>query len=77
MTKKVIWNLVKLNNQDKIVFIKCGAFYNTYLEDSKIISKIFGYKLIHNRVGFPKSSLEKIISTLNDLGKNSLVIDKE
>ena len=47
------------------------------LEDSVIISKIFGYKLIHNRVIFPKSSLEKVISTLNDLGKNSLVIDKE
>ena len=60
MTKIDIWNLVKLNNQDKIVFIKCWAFYHTYLEDSVIISKIFGYKLNHNRLGFPKVSLNRI-----------------
>ena len=49
---------------------KKGSFYYVYGEDSYIIYFFFQYKLKDNKIGFPKSSLNKVVNTLDEFKIN-------
>ena len=61
------YNKLKLNNSDKIIFIKRGCFYYTYFSDSYIISYIFNYKVIDSKVSFPITNKVNVCNKLNVL----------
>lgn len=71
---------MKLVHKLDIVLVKIGNFYQVYGKDAYIISYLFGYKLkkIENTrmCGFPLSSVNKIIATLEDKKINYLIIDR-
>ena len=56
-----------------VVLIKSGVFYYTYAKDASILSFIMKYKMINNRVGFPISNLEKVLSILSNIRINVYV----
>lgn len=76
MSKKEINRLVKLTNQEKMVFIKCGNFYKTYEEDAVIMWYLFKYKLVGDAIAFPICIHNDIISKLNEKGISAIVIDE-
>ena len=61
------YNKLKLNNSDKIIFIKRGCFYYVFFMDSYIMSYIFNYKVIDSKVSFPITNKVKICNKLNKL----------
>lgn len=61
------YNNLKVNNNDKIVFIKRGYFYYTYFRDSYIISYIFNYKTVDSRCSFPITNKVNVCNKLNEL----------
>ena len=65
----------KLNNSDKIIFIKRGYFYYTYFI-SYIISYIFNYKAVESRCSFPVTNKLYICNKLIQLNIG-YVIDNE
>ena len=71
----------KVRYNDYVLLIKIGNFYEIFDIDSLIMNQMFNYKLkpIKDtfKCGFPISSLDNVISTL-DLNKvNYLVIDDD
>ena len=50
-----------------IIFRKSGNFYCVFDEDAIILHSLFKYKLKDSRVGFPISSINKVIDKLNEL----------
>lgn len=70
------YNKLKLNNEDKIVFIKRGYFYYTYFRDSYIMSYIFNYKEVDSKVCFPITNKVNICNKLNKLNIG-YIIDNE
>ena len=63
-------------NDKKILVIRKnkGKFSTVYGDDANIISSLFGYKILNNKVGFPESVLNKIINTLEDKKISYMVI---
>ncbi len=61
------YNKLKLNNEDKVVFIKRGYFYYTYFRDSYIMNYIFNYKEVDSKVCFPITSKVNVCNKLNKL----------
>ena len=61
------YSRLKLNNSDKIIFIKRGYFYYTYFRDSYIISYIFNYKAVESRCSFPITNKVNVCNKLNEL----------
>lgn len=51
-----------------------GNFCTIYGDDANIISSLFGYKILNNKVGFPESVLNKIINILEDNKISYMVI---
>ena len=76
-----LYNTYKDNYKEYVVFIRMGNFYETYNNDAYIISKIMNYKVknISNniRVGFPITSLNKVLDELNNNKINYIVIEKD
>lgn len=76
-----LYNTYKDNYKEYVIFIKIGNFYETYGNDAYIISKIMNYKVknISNnvRVGFPITSLNKVLDELNNNKINYIVIEKD
>lgn len=76
-----LYNTYKDNYKEYVIFIKIGNFYETYDNDAYIISKIMNYKVknISNniRVGFPITSLNKVLDELNNNKINYIVIEKD
>lgn len=68
--------MYKIKYKEYIVMLKYGNFYEILGNDALIINKLFGYKLnkLLNtfKVGFPVSSLDNIISRLNNCMINYL-----
>lgn len=68
----------KLNYPKHIVLVNNGNFYVTFDNDAIIMSSIFNYKVKEFKnlviVGFPVNSLYKIISRLDSLKINYLVV---
>ena len=73
--------LNKLNYKEYLIIMKYCNFYELIGDDALIASRIFNYKLsrLSNsfKVGFPLSSLTKVIDKLNNLQVNYLVVDKD
>lgn len=61
------YNKLKLNNEDKVVFIKRGYFYYTYFRDSYIMNYIFNYKEVDSKVCFPITNKVNVCNKLNKL----------
>ena len=53
-------------DKNYILLKTSGKFINAYNNDAYIINYFFNYKIVNNKVGFPTSSLNKIINTLED-----------
>ncbi|MBP3920074.1 MAG: hypothetical protein J6D28_00745 [Bacilli bacterium] len=75
------YTFYKLNYFKYIILIKSGNFYITLDNDALIVSNIFNYKIKDSssviRTGFPLDSLNKVVSKLEDLSINYLVIDSD
>ena len=74
MKKEDLYYLEKIQNEDKIILVKSGNFYYTYSNDVVIMWNIFDYKYDDKKVGFPTNALYKVISKLNRLGLDVIVI---
>ncbi len=61
------YNKLKVNNSDKIIFIKRGYFYYAFYSDSYIISYIFNYKIVDCKVSFPITNKVNVCNKLNML----------
>lgn len=63
-----------------IIFVEIGSFFYAYGKDSYIVSYLFSYQLkkISNvsSCAFPKSSLNKIIATLENKKINYIIVDR-
>lgn len=46
---------------------KSGTFYQVFDLDSYIIYYLFDYKIRENKVGFPRSALNKVLNRLEEL----------
>lgn len=44
---------------------KHGKFYNVYGNDAIVVSVLTNYKVINNRLGFPVSTINKVIRLLD------------
>ena len=77
MNKEALYRIKKMQNNDKVVLVKYGNFYKTYNEDALIIWDVFGYKVKNNLVCFPSNVFSNVVSKLNRLGINVIVINKE
>lgn len=60
----------------QITIRKHGGFYHVFDDDCYILYYLFGYKIINRRVGFPLSSLNKVINKLTDLSISYEVIEE-
>ena len=61
----------------KISILKTGNFYNIYNDDCYILYYLFNYKIINNKLGFPLSSLPKVINTLENKKINYSIDNNE
>ena len=62
-------NLIKIR--------KNGTFYAVYGEDTYILYFLFDYKIKNDKVGFPKSALNKVINVLEENKINYEVIGED
>ncbi len=56
---------IKHEHKECLVLIKNGSFYITFYDDALILNYLFNYKVINNKVGFPISNLDKVLSKLD------------
>lgn len=49
-----------------VVIRKNGGFYCVYGNDAFIFYYLFGYKIVDDKVGFPKSVYNKVINVLDE-----------
>ena len=75
------YNEIKEKNENSVVIIKSGIFYNMYKEDAIIISYLMNYKLFYNNnnicVSFTDKSLSLVLSRLRIRKISYIVINKE
>lgn len=75
------YEFYKLEYKNYIILFKCGNFYISLNDDANVMNNIFNHKIVDNgsfiKTGFPISSLNKIITELEDKQINYLIIDKE
>lgn len=74
-------NNIKELFPDYILLVKIGNFYETYNNDTYIISNLFYYKIRnmnnYNSCGFPINSINKVKYILENRNINYLIIDKK
>jgi len=72
---------LKLIYKDYIMFLNSGNFYICINNDAYILNKIFSYKIIkakdYIKVGFPVTSLNKILMEINKREINYVVVNKD
>ncbi len=66
---------------DSIILIKVGTFFQSFGKDSYILSYLLGYQLKpvaqnYSMCGFPKTGLARVLSKLEDMKINYIVLDK-
>ena len=66
---------------DSIILIKIGTFFHAFGKDSYILSYMLGYQLKpiaqnYSSCGFPKSGLTKVLTKLEEMNINYIVLDK-
>lgn len=81
MSVGTIIKSVKQIHKEDVVLVQMGKFYYAYGKDAYILSDLFGYKLNNFEtniysVGFPSNSYSKVISRLERLKINYLILDK-
>lgn len=64
---------MKSSSKNYINLRKVGGFYQCFDEDAYLLSYLFGYKVNNDRAGFPISSLNKIINTLDNKKINYMI----
>lgn len=60
-----------------LVILPSGIFYESYLDDAKILNMLFNYNIVNNRVGFPMKIFGKIEGELERNKINYIVVNKE
>jgi len=50
-----------------VKIVKSGKFYQVSDDDTYILYYLLGYNIKNNKVGFPKSALNKVINTLESV----------
>ena len=60
-----------------ILLIKSGNFYISYNNDALLMHNIFNYKIVNNgiKIGFPIQSLNKVITKLENININYIIIN--
>ena len=80
MGVKSIVDVVKKIHREYVVLVKEGSFYHVYGRDAYIISYLFRYKIKEiegiKACGFPKNSINKVISKLETNKLNYLILDR-
>jgi len=75
------YNKYKEIYTEYLIFIKSGNFYLVLNNDAIVMNTIFKYKIKEStnfiKVGFPITSLEKILSKLDEIKVNYLVVDQD
>ena len=71
---------IKEVHNDYVCLYKVGAFYHAYEKDAILMSYLFGYyiKTVQNNIsmiGFPKDSINKVMSKLENKKINYVLID--
>ena len=64
---------MRSSSKNYINLRKVGGFYQCFDEDAYLLFYLFGYKVNNDRAGFPISSLNKIINTLDNKKINYMV----
>ena len=62
---------------NKVIIRKCGAFYNVFDDDCFILYFFFNYNIKNKKVGFPKSSLNKVINKLEEFKISYEIVGEE
>lgn len=69
----------KIKYKEYVVLLKSGIFYECFNDDISIMYSLFSYKIKNNGsnyvVGFPSSSLTKVLNTLEENKINYIVIE--
>ena len=64
------YEFYKLEYKNFVILFKCGNFYISINNDANVMNNIFNHKIVDNgsfmKTGFPISSLNKIITELED-----------
>ena len=64
-----------------VVLVKVGTFYDAYFYDAKILAYIFKYKIKFvsgvDVVGFPISSIKRVLYILEQKNINYILVDKK
>ena len=74
-----LFRILKLEYKEYIILFKSGNFYISFDEDSVILNKVFNYKIVEMKnnikVGFPLNNLNSIISKLEELNINYIIVE--
>lgn len=73
------YNNYKIKYKEYVVLLKSGIFYECFNDDISIMYSLFSYKIKNNGnnyvVGFPSSSLTKVLNTLEKNRINYIIIE--
>lgn len=73
------YNNYKIKYKEYVVLLKSGIFYECFNDDIGIMYSLFSYKIKNNGsnyvVGFPNSSLSKVLNILEENRINYIVIE--
>lgn len=77
-----IYQEYKEKYPDYFLLIKVGKFYEVYFSDTKLIHMIMGYKIRKTasdipQVGFPSTSLAKVMKELIKRKVNYMILEKD
>lgn len=75
MKLQEVYKDTKIDYPLYIILIQSGTFYVTYNDDAHILGYLLEYQVNENKVGFPKCSLEKVVSVLNESHISYIVLN--
>ena len=71
------FKLLNLEYKNFVVLVRFGNFYKCFDDDTLIFSYLFDYKIKDNAVGFPISTLGKIVLTLKNKNISLIMVKDE
>ncbi len=77
MTKESLYKIAKMQNEEKVVLVKCGNFYKTFENDAILLWGLFGYQVKDGRIAFPLTVFANVVSKLTRLGMSVVVANNE
>ena len=72
-----IYKDLRFYHENYVIFMKYGNFYRVFDEDTYILNYLTNYKIYDNRLGFPISEIDRIISLLNDFKISYVIYNKD